>query len=476
VADSSTTASSPARTAAPPLARARLEAWLTWETLAVLGVTALALFLRLHQDTAAPLLTDNADELQFTWAGLNQILHGDAYTWSYYPGYSSYTILHANGTTYPLVHHWLDHPPGFSMIMGGWVWLLGVRDMLDVQLWQMRLPPVVFSTLIVPLTYLLGRRYVSRYAAFCGAALLATAPAAVLFGRVAEPESVQAVLLLVALLLTGNLLGERSSLWSAAGLLLCCAAAPVMKMNGIAVAGTCAVILVAAGQWRLGLAVVCAGVVGVLLYALYGAVTDWRLFVAMWNANAGNRRGVLAAFTFIASPSGVNRDLRDGWWLLGWIGLGLLAAGARRRRELFLVWPAAAYLLTMTVLIGDWQAEHLGWYRQIVYPEVYLAAGYLAWEAIVRRSLPLLALLLALGATTATNWWVGGLSTTWTPNPEVLAVLIGLVLAPVVLALWRRGEGAYRQVALAVATTALVFMVLGNTVESFWLDRIFDHL
>src|SRR5438309_2492716 len=66
-------------------------------------VTLVGLGLRLHDSGIAPALVDNADELQFAWAGLNLIAHGDAISWSYFPAYPSAGVLHAYGQTYPLV-------------------------------------------------------------------------------------------------------------------------------------------------------------------------------------------------------------------------------------------------------------------------------------------------------------------------------------------------------------------------------------
>src|ERR1700716_1610712 len=99
--------------------------WRRWEPWAVAVILALGLVLRFHSYTDAPLFNDNSDEVQFAWAGMNLIEHGDPYTWSYYPGYPSYTRFDANGISYPLVHHWMDHPPLFSYLLGGWVLLLG---------------------------------------------------------------------------------------------------------------------------------------------------------------------------------------------------------------------------------------------------------------------------------------------------------------------------------------------------------------
>jgi Dolichyl-phosphate-mannose-protein mannosyltransferase len=463
---------------APPTPLTAPRAWQAWEVVALAAGTLLALLLRAHGMTAAPLFTDNADEIQFTWAGLNLILHGDAYTWSYYPGYASYGTVAAYGTSFPMVHHWMDHPPLFSLVIGGWVWLLGVRDMLAVTPDQVRALPVVFSSLTVPLTHLLARRFVSRPAAMCGALLLATAPAAVLFGREAEPESLQAVLLLAALLLTLRVLEGAGGRWTVAALLVCAVAAPLLKVSGIAIAGICAVVLASGGRWRHALTVGGAGVAGLLLFVAYGALVDWDLFLHIWAVQASNRSGVMSAFDFITSPAGVNRRLRDGWWLLGWVGLGMLVTlgGTRgRRRELLLVWPPVAYAAVMLVMAGEAQTEQYGWYRLIVYPELYLAAGWLAWEAIGRRSLALLTLVLVLGGSTATNWWLGGLGAAWIPNPVLLVALMAAVLAPAILVRWRPDEPVYRHLALGMAVTALALVLLGNAVESFWLDRIFLH-
>jgi 4-amino-4-deoxy-L-arabinose transferase-like glycosyltransferase len=454
----------------------RVGTWPVLEVLGVVAITGLALVLRLHGLTSAPLFTDNLDEIQFAWAGLNLIQHGDPITWSYYPGYPSYQAFTAFGVTVPVVHHWMDHPPLFSLLIGGWVWLLGARDMTGFNAFEVRLVPVVCSTLTVPLVHLLGRRFIGAGAAMVGALLLATAPAAVLFGRVAEPESAQAVLLLVALLLTVRALDGHAGVGTVAGLLACVVAAPLLKVSGIAIAGICAVILATSGRWKLAGILVAGGALGLLLFAVYGAVVDWGQFVRTWSVQAGNRIGVMSAFDFVTASAGLNRRLRDGWWLLGWIGLGLLAARRLGRRELFLVWPAAAYAVTMLVLAGEKEVEQYGWYRVIVYPEVYLAAGWLAWEAVRRRSLPLLTLLLALGGATATNWWLGGSSSAWVPNPLLLCVLIGAVLLPAVLVLWRPDDRRTRRIAGWVGGAALAVIALGGTIESLQLDRFFYRM
>jgi len=450
--------------------------WPRWEVVALVAVTVLALFLRFHQVSDAPLFTDNLDEIQFTWAGLNLILHGDAYTWSFAPGYPAYIPYTAFGVTVPTVHHWLDHPPLFSLLMGGWVWLLGVRDMTGFSAAQVRFLPVLFSTMTVPLTYFLGRRFLGPLAAICGAALLASTPGAILLGRQAEPESLQAVLLLVALLLGFRVVDRRSGVWTEMALVVCCVAAPLLKVSGIAIAGITAVILVASGRWRLAAAVGCGGLAGLLIFALYGAFIDWGLFLRAQSVHAGFRIGVMSAFDFISAPAGINRRLRDGWWLLGWIGLGLMAARNNWRRQLFGVWPAVAFAATMLVLAGERQVEQYGWYRQIIYPEVYLGAGWVAALAVRRQSLGLLGLTLVLGGATATNWWLGGPVTAWVPSPLVLSLLMLVVLGPTAVLAYRRNRPLLRRWAVGVTSAALLLMLLGNLVESVWLDRIFIRL
>jgi hypothetical protein len=62
------------------------------------------------------------------------------------------------------------------------------------------------------------------------------------------------------------------------------------------------------------------------------------------------------------------------------------------------------------------------------------------------------------------------------PNPVLLCLLIAAVLVPPVLLLWRRDEVRYQRLATWTGAWALALMLLGNTVESLQLDRIFYRL
>ena len=452
--------------------------WLTPELAAIVATAILGLVLRAHELTQAPLITDNADELQFTWAGLNMITRGDAYTWSYYPAYPSTTPFRAFGNTYPLVHHWLDHPPLFSLVMGGWAWLLGDRGMLDVTADQIRVLPVLFSTVTIVLVYWLGRDLLGRLPALAGALLLATAPGAVLLGRQAEPESLQAVLLLASLIATLHLLRTRAappSRWLVAGLVAVALLSPLLKVTGVAIGGVCGVALAIGGRWRLGLALVLAAAAGVGLFALYGWAVDWTVFVKAWKVQTSNRVSVQSAYDFITWSSGANRRLEDGWWILGWIGVGAWLLARRGPRELLLAWPVVAYAATILVMAGERQAEQYGWYKVILYPEVYLAAGYLVWLAVAAPSLSRLGMVLVLGGATATNWWLGAGGKAWAPNPIYLTLILLAVLVPAAVAAWRPGIRSLL-LARAVAVAAFALMLLGNATESLHLSELLFKL
>jgi hypothetical protein len=365
------------------------------------------------------------------------------------------------GTRFPMVHHWMDHPPGFGLVVGGLAWLFGDRQLTDVTAGQIRLLPVVSGSLSIVLAYVLGSRVLGAAPALVGALLLATAPGAVLLSRQVEPECLLAPMLLGVLIACQRLLdGSRHRAYVAL-LLALALLAPLLKVPGVALGGIAAAILLAGGRWRLALAVLSAAVLGLLGYVAYGAWVDWPLFVRVFQAQARNRVGVMAAFEFIADAAGVNRRLRDGWWLLGWIGAGLwLVRGRRSPRELLLAWPLAAYALTMAVLAGEILTSQYGWYRIILYPEIHLAAGYLVWQAVSAPTLGRLGLVLARP---------------WVPDPVLLAALLGVVLVPVVLAAWRP-EPRWRRLAQVVAGLALAALIGLNSVQSFFLSDIFTRL
>ncbi len=449
----------------------RLRVWPHWERLGLAAVVLLAFVLRVHDSTLAPRFTDNADEIQFTWAGLNQILHGDAYTWSYFPGYHGYTQFAAFGTTYPLVHHWMDHPPLFSLLMGGWAWLLGDRQMAEVTPEQVRVVPIFLGTVAVYLAHQLGRHFLPVPAALAGAALLASAPAAVLLSREAEPESLQAVLLLAALILTARVLDGVESRWAAAALLLICLASPLAKVSGVAVGGICAVILFTGRRWPLAAACLAAAALAVALYVLYGWLVDWPVFTRIFAEQTHNRAGLMGAFDFIAEPTGVNRRLRDGWWLLGWIGLAAWMLLRDGRRDLFLVWPVAGYALAILVLAGERQVQQYGWYKWMIYPEVYLAAGFLVWQAVTRPAPGRVALMLGLGGATALNWLLPA-----TLNPVLVCAVLLAVLGPAIVLAWRPFDDRARRWAVRVAGIALAVMLVGDVAETLLLPNFLNRL
>jgi hypothetical protein len=444
---------------------------------ALVGVLALvALLLRLHDDTAVPTLEDNQDPVQFAWAGLTLITRGVPYSWEVFTHSYRYDfVLHLNGSQYSITHPWLSHPPLFPLLVGSWAYLQGARDFHDVtpaMIWPVA---IGLSVLSLALAYALARRVFGTPAALLGTAFLAVSPGAVLLGRAVETEALLAPLFLGALLVIHRGVSDGFSRRRVAGLLAICALMPLVKVTGIVVAGALAAILLTRGAWRLAVATVVSGVVGLGLYAAYGAFYDWTLFIAViteWRDVY--RHGVMAGLEFIADSAGVGRGFRDGWFHLGWLGVAYLAM---RRPQgpgaMLLAWPCVVYAAGVA-LLGEVAVQgRYGWYRLVLYPVLYAAAGLLAWEAIRKPSLPALLLVIVLAGGTATEAVVGH---QWQPNPYFLGGVIALTLLPAAIATWRIDSAPWRLTARVAAGTAVAAILVAAAVTSYQLGDVYRLL
>jgi len=462
--------------AAIPEGWERVPRWRGWEFAAILLGAVSALVLRLHESTRAPQLEDNQDPLQFAWSGMTLITRHVPYAWEVFTHSYRYDYtLHLNGTEYHITHPWFSHPPLFSILVGGWSCLLGARDFADVTAAMVRPVPIALSMVSMVLAYLLARRLLGIGPALVGMAAFAVSPGAVLFSREVETEALLAPLLLLGLLLVHDVVTRSARRPTVPALLLICLAMPLVKVTGVVIAGSFALILLSTGHWRLTLACGAAAVAGLLLFALYGALYDWHLFLAVlaeWRDE--HRHGVMAGLEFITDSAGIGRGFRDGWYHLGWLGIGYLTirrpAGAASS---LLAWPCLVYAGGIA-LLGDATVQGVfGWYRIVLYPVLYAAAALLAWEAVKRPSLPALLLVVILAGATATEFVLGR---QWKPDPYLLAAAIGLVVLPAAISYWLPASKPWRQAAQVSAAVALLAILSAGAATSWILGDVYRQL
>jgi uncharacterized membrane protein len=448
--------------------------WQSWEVWAVAAVIALAALLRFHEYTQAPLLGDNEDLLQFGWAGMTLITKHTPYAWELFQAYKCDFILHANGTTYCIVHPWLGHPPLFSILVGGWAYLAGARELLDVTPAIVRPVAIDLGLLSMALAYALGRRVLGRRASIVGLLLLAVSPGAVLLGREVETEALMAPMLLLALILVHRIHTGEGARLDTAGVLVCCLLLPLVKVSGVVIAGGLALVLISSGRWRLAAATVAAGGAGFGLYAAWGALFDFQLWlniIAEWQTH---HHGVMAGLEYIVDSAGIGRSFRDGWWHLGWIALGaMILRGRHGPRPMLLATTAIVYAAGIAVLGDVLVVGRYGWYRIVLYPIIYLAAGYLTWASIKRPSVPGMLLVVVLGGATAVVMITGKL---FTPSPYAISAVVAAGLIPAAVSSWRRESARWRLAAQLSLGALLAVIVITSVIESWNLAAIYTRI
>lgn len=355
-------------------------------------IVLLAAVVRFHDYTNAPAFGSNRDEVAWAWAGQSLIEDHVPQSWSYLPGHRDVSAqATSDGYLLPLVSPWFDHPPTFALVVGAAAMLGGETRPQDVTAADIRVVPILLSLLAAILAFHLARRHFGDIAGWLTLATLCLSPWAVESSRLVESEWMLAPMVLGTLLLI-----DRQGRRPMVALVALCLLAPTVKVPGIALGLSCAVILGLRRRWAPALACGLAAAAGIGLFALYGAAIDWPQFVRTWNAHS-TLRATSAASVFdvgrawlvggdaglgrVPNDSGQFAPLGDPFWLIGVLGLALLAL----RRPLSSILIAfTVFALVIAVTADPVWSPYYAWYRFAVYPLAYIGVADL-----VARALPL---------------------------------------------------------------------------------------
>lgn len=443
-------------------------------------IVVAGLLLRFHDYTAAPRPSDNTDELAWTWAGIS-LWHGEGPTsWSYLLAYPhQFPLIEPdNGRVLPGVHPWLDHPPTFALLIGGFALLAGERSFADVSTAAIRVPVILLSLLTLVLTYWFGRSLFGPLPAMIAAVLFAVAPGAVLESRQVESEALLAPMLLVMLILCHRIIDDKATPREPTILLAVCGLAPLVKVPGAAYGVIAALVLASSGRRRLAALAVWMSCLGLLIFVWYGLLVDWRQFLAVMLAQSSRHSGLISGYEFITSAAGNDVvRLRDGWWILGWLGLVVAAwQRTRPRQPLLLGWPVVAFALTIMLLAEPTAADKYGWYRFPIYPLVYLLAAHFVVESVRRPNVVRMSLLVLLPGAAATLGLISGVGGWNSPVGLLLIVVTTIVGAGAVAALVRHRNSRTARLPQLLAGAALAGILALNVAQSIGLREIYTAL
>jgi len=325
----------------------------------------------------------NADEYDWAWTGLTLLQQHVPTGWTgLWDAYGQWQVFEWEGNQYAMVTPYVDHPPLFSLLVGGVAWIAGERVQTDVSLNVIRLVPVALSLLVLILAYRLAQATVGTWTARIAISLLVFSPAAITLSHLTESEALLTVWFITALLAVNHLQKYPTDRYAVAFLLISCASAPLTKVPGVAVGFAAAVVLLSSKQPWLAAMAATAAFTGLSLFVVYGALLDLHIFIQVMAAHSDRHSGFSAGYELLRG------GLDDWFWGLGIVGLGILAA--RGRGAQLVAWPVLAYAVVITLTASTDFAGRYDWYRIPIYPLVYVGAGFLIAEVVrgIRRLAP----------------------------------------------------------------------------------------
>jgi hypothetical protein len=328
--------------------------------------------------------TVEPDERLWIDAGVSLIKDKVPTSWTIrwpYHNWAAYDSV--DGST---VTPWLDHPPLFALMSGGWTILAGQDNVVNLKWGLQRLPMAVISVLTVWLTYLFVKRAYNRGLAFFVLMALVFFPSHVIASRFALAENAIPLFLmagayaLAVCLSTPTTNTRRISSVMAFTLAFL---APLLKLSGIVVPMTLALFLFMIKRYKLGWAMIGVGACSVGTFMIYAWFYGWEVFIGAQKAHVLREQSFENFWTLFTRMDIGNYTLSDPSLIVGFIGLIALMVLENKLEFKTYIFSAVFSLSFLLLYISP--VESYVWYKYPLYPWLAIGLGYVFWSLYHER-------------------------------------------------------------------------------------------
>lgn len=391
-------------------------------------IILLGFLLRIYKFDSVPRIGATFDEFAWTWLGMS-ILDGDTpMSWSPHSQYEYRKQVHYMGAWFLLVKPYLEHPPLFGLIAGGFAKLNGVSDIFLVTTYKIRPLAIGMGVSSIFLLYIFIKNLYGRNTALLVSILFATIPTIVIGSKIVQNENFLIPTWLLSLIFLHKYIktGNKKLKYLAivvAGIL------PFAKVPWLIASFSLSLILSYNKKWKDAFLAFSIALVFLSLFILYGLYYDAELFVNLFRFQLTRYdisfAGIYSLFT---NPLLLDRGYIDGWIFMGWFAIFLLARDLKKHYWLLL--PFIAYFIMFVFAIPD-EPGH-GWYRYPLYPFTISALGIVLTQEFKKPTLFSLISILLIGLATLSNTWVFKFGFSY----GVMRLLVIAVCASFFIPLW----------------------------------------
>lgn len=374
------------------------------------GVTVILVFilllganLRLHNFTVWPREGATFDEFAWTFLGISLWESGVPTSWSPHSAYNNrQEYFNPQGARFTLVTPYLEHPPLFGLIVGGYARLVGVTSFDDVAVDKIRPLAIVLGIFAIYTVFLLTSSLYGNHLGLIASFLYAIVPSVVIGSRIVQNENFFIPWFLLALYFGYTYLSSNKRLYFVATVLIC-SLLPLAKIPWIAAPLAVFGMFIYAKKWKAAGIIVVASIVGLLLYFIYGVFLDTELFLDLWRLQLNRYDMSFDSFFLLFRDSIiVDRTFVDGWIYVGWAAM-LIMLTKNVGKNLPVVFGFLAYsAIYVTAIPGE--PLH-GWYRYPFYPLLVIAIAVFLKENLNKQYFAMAGIFILTGLSMLAETW-----------------------------------------------------------------------
>lgn len=366
-----------------------------FKILVFIVVFVFTFILRAHNYDRTP-SAFHMDEMLYAWSGLHLVEEGVPVSWSTldYPvraevfkGEISYMGGQPKaGVT--LYKPWLDEPPLFSYIIGISAKYFGAKSTDFVSSAFTRFPVILISTLTSVFIFLIAKKLRGYWMGIFTLLLYGTVPLFVISSRVAMPENLIALLLVIAVFLLLKF-KEKKSFWYIFPLPFLAGFAGLAKPTGIFIMPL-AIFVVAKllydkkVNWKK--IFIYSGYIFlltipfVIFYFWWGLHLDAEIFWKINSIQSSRPIGFNSLTWLMISPSYGTNIFKDSWFVLALVSTVYYIFKSKRDDGWLIILTLVYWFLV--IMISGGEGDLLAWYRFPTYPLLSITLAWVIYDMV----------------------------------------------------------------------------------------------